>query len=171
VTSARACANRHGSGAAVVDLKSRTCDQGSDPGGRGWLRAKRSLRRGARQGVRPERVTTRLGSQSAVTRECRFSRRSGRAACASPNDCSRPGQERRSSRPTRSLAREGGRGLMSRLSPLTGAFHRAGVAGHGLDPGQSRPPTTITFLTSEQRKRRHLRDRWLARRKAPLPRT
>jgi hypothetical protein len=29
----------------------------------------------------------------------------------------RPGQERRSWRPTRSLAREGGRGLMSRLSP------------------------------------------------------
>jgi hypothetical protein len=32
----------------------------------------------------------------------------------------RPGQERRGWRPTRSLARGGGRGLMSRLSPLMG---------------------------------------------------
>jgi hypothetical protein len=34
----------------------------------------------------------------------------------------RPGQERRSWRPTRSLAREGGRGVMSRLSPPIGHF-------------------------------------------------
>src|SRR4051794_3808211 len=34
----------------------------------------------------------------------------------------RPGQERRSWRPTRSLAPEGGRGAMSRLSPLIGHF-------------------------------------------------
>jgi hypothetical protein len=42
----------------------------------------------------------------------------------------RPGQECRSWRPARSLAREGGRRVKSRLSPRHRAFHGAGVAGH-----------------------------------------
>jgi hypothetical protein len=51
----------------------------------------------------------------------------------------RPGQERRSWRPTRSLAPEGGRCVMSRLSPPHRAFHRAGVAGHAASalPGKA----------------------------------
>src|SRR3954454_9555607 len=51
----------------------------------------------------------------------------------------RPGQERRSWRPTRSLAPEGGRGVMSRLSPTHRAFNRAGVAGHAASalPGKA----------------------------------
>lgn len=42
----------------------------------------------------------------------------------------RPWQERMSRAPTRSLARERGRGSVSRLSPLHRAFHRAGLLGH-----------------------------------------
>ena len=52
----------------------------------------------------------------------------------------RPGQERRGWRPTRSLAREGGRGLMSRLSPAHRVFHRAGVAGHAAPAPLGRAP-------------------------------
>ena len=46
----------------------------------------------------------------------------------------RPGQERGSWRPARSLAPEGGRRVMSRLSPPHRACHRAGVAGHATPP-------------------------------------
>jgi hypothetical protein len=42
----------------------------------------------------------------------------------------RPTQERRSLQPTRSLARERGRCVVSRLAPPHRAFHRAGLAGH-----------------------------------------
>jgi hypothetical protein len=52
----------------------------------------------------------------------------------------RPGQERRSWRPARSLAREGGRRVMCRLSPPHWAFHRAGVAGHAAPPPPGKAP-------------------------------
>jgi hypothetical protein len=52
----------------------------------------------------------------------------------------RPEQERRSWRPARSLAREGGRGVMSRLSPRHRAFHGAGVAGHAAPPPRGTAP-------------------------------
>jgi hypothetical protein len=63
--------------------------------------------------------------------------RSSRVGCAPPH---RPGQERRSWRPTRSLAPEGGRGVMSRLSPPHRAFHRAGVAGHAAPAPPGKAP-------------------------------
>ena len=52
----------------------------------------------------------------------------------------RPEQDRRSWRPARSLAREGGRRPMSRLSPPHRALHRAGVAGHPAPPPPGKAP-------------------------------
>ena len=66
----------------------------------------------------------------------------------------RPGQERRSWRPTRSLAGEAARRVMSRLSPPHRAFHRAGVAGHAAPA----PPGRAPVCRQSARKRFRLRD-------------
>jgi hypothetical protein len=59
----------------------------------------------------------------------RFSVKAGTNAASLLTTACRPGQERRSWRPARSLAREGGRGVMSRLSAPHRAFHRCGCCG------------------------------------------
>ena len=66
----------------------------------------------------------------------------------------RPGQERRSWRPTRSPAGEAARRVMSRLSPPHRAFHRAGVAGHAAPA----PPGRAPVCRQSARMRFRLRD-------------